>query len=185
MASPLSTRLTLEGLSAESARDLVERHSGAVYRVALRLLGDAHEAEDITQEVLLRLCHTRANLRPGSDEGAWAYSITINLCRDILRSHRRRVLSLVPLEDLDGEDLRPTPDLALDRARRERQVQLALQRLPANYREVLVLRDMEGQPYKRLCEVLGLSESNLKARVIRARRALARALLAEDEEESP
>ena len=173
----------MEGVSAEEARELVDRHRAPVYRVALRMLCDAHEAEDVTQEVLLQLCRTRTGLKPGSDEGAWAYSIAINRCRDILRSHRHKMLALAPIEELDGEDLRPTQDLALDQARRERQVQEALQRLPASYREVLVLRDLEGQPYRRMCEVLKLSETNLKARVIRARRALARVLVAEGAEE--
>lgn len=176
MVSVATSRATIEAVSAEDARALVDRHRLAVYRVALRMLADPHEAEDVAQEVLLQLCRTRNTLKPGSDEGAWAYAITINRCRDILRSHRHKVLSLAPVEDLDGEDDRPQPDVALEQARRERQVQEALQRLPASYREVLVLRDLEGQPYRRMCEVLGLPETNLKARVIRARRALARAL---------
>jgi len=172
--------IRIGGLGAAQARRLVERHRGPVYRLALRMLADPHEAEDVTQEVLLQLCRTRDGLAAGSDEGAWAYSIALNRCRDILRSHRHQFLQLAPLEALDQEDPRPPPDLALEQARREQRLLAALQRLPAGYREVLVLRDLEGQPYRRMCEILKLSETNLKARVIRARRALARMLRGEE-----
>jgi RNA polymerase sigma-70 factor (ECF subfamily) len=171
-----SIRASVQVTQADDARDLILRHRAAVYRVALRMLGDRHEAEDVAQDVLLQLVRTRTTLAPGSDEGAWAYSIAINRCRDILRSHRHLQRAEASIEELDREDPGPGPDVALDLARRERQVQRALQQLPSTYREVLVLRDLEGQPYRVMCEVLGLSETNLKARVIRARRALARAL---------
>jgi RNA polymerase sigma-70 factor (ECF subfamily) len=166
-------------LTSEEAQKLVERHRQPIYRLALRLLNDSHEAEDVTQEVLLQLCRTRGSLAPGSDEGAWAYSIAINRCRDILRSMRHRVVTLTP-EMPDDEDWRPTPDLALHQAREELRVRNALQRLQPSYRTVLILRDLEGQPYRRMCEILKLSETTLKARVIRARRALARALAEEE-----
>ena len=176
MEAVVFTRASLQVTEQDAARALIERHRAAVYRVALRMLGDRSEAEDVAQDVLLQLVRTRDALAPGSDEGAWAYAIAINRCRDLLRSHRHARRTEAPEDRLDEEDPRPTPDQALDLARRERSVQAALQKLPASYREVLVLRDLEGQPYRRMCEVLGLSETNLKARVIRARRALARAL---------
>jgi RNA polymerase sigma-70 factor (ECF subfamily) len=167
-------------LSPDEAARLVERHRLPVYRVALRLLNDTHEAEDVSQEVLLQLCRTRASLAPGSDEGAWAYSIVVNRCRDILRSMRHRNLVLKPeTPDTESEGLQP--DQALQRAREERRVRVALQRLPPTYRAVLVLRDLEGQPYKRMCEILASTETTLKARVIRARRALARILVQPEE----
>ena len=176
MNAVASISASLRVTQADDARALITRHRAAIYRVALRMLGDRHEAEDVAQDVLLQLVRTRASLAPGSDEGAWAYAIAINRCRDILRSHRHQHRAEAPVEDVEQQDLRPGPDVALDLARRERQVQHALQQLPASYREVLVLRDLEGQPYRVMCQVLGLSETNLKARVIRARRALARAL---------
>ena len=169
-------------MSPDEAERLVERHRLPVYRVAVRLLNDPHEAEDVTQEVLLQLCRTRASLAPGSDEGAWAYSIVINRCRDILRSMRHRSLVLKP-ETPDTESDGVPADQLLQRARDERRVREALQRLPATYRAVLVLRDLEGQPYKRMCEILSSTETTLKARVIRARRALARLLVTAEEME--
>jgi RNA polymerase sigma-70 factor (ECF subfamily) len=163
-------------LSREDAQVLVERHRAPIFRVALRMLNDRAEAEDAAQEVMLRLCRTHDQLKPGSDVGAWAYALVVNLCRDQLRSSRHQVLKLTAPADLDAVDGKVGPELALDAARREAMVREVLQKLPPTYRAVLVLRDMEGQSYERMCAILDLPETTLKARVIRARRAMARAL---------
>lgn len=165
---------------------LVKTHHGQVYGYACRMVGpDA--AEDVVQEVFLRVYRALHTFRSEADFKTWLYRITTNVCLDHLRRVRRqlgRVLSLdsghVGAEDAggwNGHDARPDP-AAVDPAQRAEQrelseaLQAALLRLSDKHRAVLVLHDMYGFRYDEIKDILRCSLGTVKSRLFYARRAL-------------
>jgi RNA polymerase sigma-70 factor (ECF subfamily) len=159
---------------------LLELLSGPVYRFGRGFCGDPDDAEDVTQITLAALARSLRRFRGESSLTTWAYTVARNACT----RHRRRPAhaparfeSIAPgtatrpgaLEVADpGED----PQAALERAELRESLERAIAALPAAQREVLVLRDVEGLPAKRVGESLGLSERAVKSRLHRARVAL-------------
>lgn len=160
--------------------DLVRRYTGAIFNQAYRMLGDAHEAEDVVQEVMLRAYNRIDTYDPGRRFVTWLLTIGSNYCIDRLR---RRRLSWVTLDDvafwLPSEGAGPERS-ALAAERREA-VQRALKRLPESYRGPTVLRYWHDLSYLEIAEALGLTEATVKTRLHRARKMLEEALSAEGE----
>lgn len=157
---------------------LMERYAGAVFNLAYRMLGDAHEAEDATQEIFLRAYTNLARFDQERKFSTWLLSIASNYCIDRLRRRRLRWLTLD-----DTVLTMPSPAKGPDRAAIEREerdaVQRALLRLPPAYRQIAVLRYWHDLSYEEICLVTRLPESTIKTRLHRARRMLADALRAE------
>lgn len=160
--------------------DLVRRYTGAVFNQAYRMLGDAHEAEDAVQEVMLRAYSRIGTYDPARRFSTWLLTIGSNYCIDRLR---RRRLSWVTLDDvafwLPADQ--PGPERSAIAAERRAQVQRALQRLPEGYRGPTVLRYWHDLSYLEIAEALGLTEATVKTRLHRARKMLEEALGAEGE----
>ncbi len=157
---------------------LMERYAGAVFNLAYRMLGNAHEAEDASQEIFLKVYTNLARFDPERRFSTWLLSIGSNYCIDRLR--RRRFAWLT----LDDTVLAiPSPAKGPERSAIEREerdaVQRALLRLPPAYREVAVLRYWHDLSYEEIVQALGVPESTIKTRLHRARRMLADALRAE------
>lgn len=152
---------------------LVERHRGHVVSVAYRFLGNLHDAEEAAQEVFLKAYRGLPTFRCESSFSTWLYRIVINTCKNELRRRSRRPTLLDPdLESLDFF-LPPEPsaeDSALAHEQNDA-IQGALDRLSANDREALILRDVEDLSYQEIAQVLGISLSAAKMRVRRARLA--------------
>lgn len=137
------------------------RYQDMIYRVALHTLGSAADAEDAAQEVLLRL-YTAKNPPTGEEHlRRWLLRVTVNVCRDALRSPWRR--RRVPLEDI------PAPEFD-----REEQALLyqAVLGLPEKYRTVLVLFYYEDLPVREIGALLGASPTAVTTRLSRARKLL-------------
>ena len=130
--------------------DLVRQHSSRVYRLAYRLTGNQHDAEDLTQEVFVRVFRSLASYTPGTFEG-WLHRITTNLFLDMAR--RRQRIRFEGLGDQavgllrDGE---PTPAQAFDARHLDTDVQQALEALAPEYRAAVVLCDIEGLSYEEI-----------------------------------
>jgi RNA polymerase sigma factor (sigma-70 family) len=128
---------------AETEDDSFERlillHERQVARTALRLLGRADEAQDATQEVLLRLFRNMSKLRRDSNVGAWLYRVTVNVCRDTLR--RRTPFTGF---DRDYASTAPGPEFETGLSQRKRLVLSAMTRLTERERECITLHDIEG-----------------------------------------
>src|SRR5579875_3546024 len=119
--------------------DIVRTHSARVYRLAYRLTGNPHDAEDLTQEVFVRVFRSLASYTPGTFEG-WLHRITTNLFLDLAR--RKQRIRFEGLADemahrLPGAE--PTPAEAFDDSHLDDDVQAALQGLPPEYRAAVVL----------------------------------------------
>ena len=154
---------------------VVARHSTRVHRHALRLTGNRSDADDLTQEVFLRVFRSLDTYVDGSFEG-WLHRITTNLFLDQVR--RKARLRLDPAGDsLEGSVVpaRAAHDLALD-ALFDNDVEDALSALPAEFRAPVLLADVDGLSYEEVAAVLGLKLGTVRSRIHRGRSRMRRAL---------
>jgi RNA polymerase sigma-70 factor (ECF subfamily) len=170
----------------EAFAALVTRHQRYVYNLAYRLLRDAQEAEDLTQEAFLRAWRGMAGFRGAdTDSGAkfttWLYRIVTNLCYNRLPGLRRQ------LAEADAEALARvaapeahTPRVRLEAGERQARVQAAIGALPDKYRLVVTLYYLQEQSYQEIAATLGLPIGTVKTHLYRARARL-KGLLAETE----
>ena len=160
-----------------AARALTGRLTPRVFGYAMRLLGgDRAEAEDVTQEAMLRLWHIAPDWRPGDARvSTWVYRVVTNLCTDRQRRVARHARPM-------GDDLPDVADDALDAEARlvqsDRMAALygALADLPPRQREAVVLRHIEGLANPDIAEVLGIGVEAVESLTARGKRALAAAL---------
>ena len=159
----------------------MDRYRDRVINTAYRFLGDPHDAEEVAQEVFLKVYRGLPAFRAESSFSTWLYRITVNTCKNELRRRSRQPTLLDPdgstelaevLESL-GVLLPTEPSLEeVVIARQERDaIQEMLNRLSLTDREALILRDVQGLNYQEIAEVLGIGLSAAKMRVRRARLA--------------
>jgi RNA polymerase sigma-70 factor (ECF subfamily) len=146
---------------------LVRRHRTRVYRIALRILGDPHDAQDVTQDVFIQVWTALAGFLGGSAFTTWLYRITVN--RSL--NHRQRRRATVPLPDDDPPGGTGPADEVVARHRAQATAE-AIVSLPADQRAVFVLHQMEGFSYLEVAAILSLPEATVRGRLARARRAL-------------
>ena len=159
---------------------LVLRHQQEVFAVALRMLGDRDEAQDVAQDAFVRAYRSIGGFRLEAKLSTWLVSITMNLCRNRRRwwARRKRIIagSLDASSDC-GEgalsdtvaDPSPTPAAVAEQRDRSQQLMAALQLLSGSEREVIVLRDLQGRSYEEIAETLGCRVGTVKSRLNRAR----------------
>lgn len=154
---------------------LVERYKDAVQNLAYRMLGNATEAEDITQETFVRAYTQLATYKSVHKFSTWLLSIASHLAIDQLR--RRRFLAL-PLEDVPFlewiVDVGISPEQSALQGEQQDEIQSYLQRLPGKYRAVIILRYWYDFSYDEIATALKLTPPLVKARLHRARELLAR-----------
>jgi RNA polymerase sigma-70 factor (ECF subfamily) len=146
--------------------DLVRTQQHRVYGLALRMLGNAAEAQDVAQEAFLRAHRGLAEFRGDARLSTWLYAIVSRLCLNRLAGNERRLAR-------HGEerlaDACPGPDQALERGEIEEALHRAIGELPEERRIVVVLRDVEGLAYEQIAEVLELPVGTVRSRLHRAR----------------
>jgi len=156
--------------------EVVREHSARVYRLAYRLTGNSHDAEDLTQEVFVRVFRSLPSYTPGTFEG-WLHRITTNLFLDITRRKQR-----IRFEGLGEETaarlsgVEPTPSQAFDERHLDYDVAAALADLPPEYRAAVVLCDIEGLTYEEIADALGVKLGTVRSRIHRGRAQLRQAL---------
>lgn len=164
-----------EAWTAPSWDEIVRTRSARVYRLAYRLTGNPHDAEDLTQEVFVRVFRSLSQYTPGTFEG-WLHRITTNLFLDQVR--RKARVRFEPLPD-DAERVpgnSPEPGRVLDDRLFDADVQAALDALPADFRAAVVLCDIEGLSYDEIAATLGVKLGTVRSRIHRGRALLRRAL---------
>ncbi len=159
----------------------MRRHTRRIYNLCYRFTGNVQEAEDLTQEVFLRVYRTLGSYRAlHGGFATWVTSVTRNLLIDHYRRSRRDRLTDSLEEALpvieQKESSAPQPDQFAARGELSQQVQRALQQLSPELREAVVLRDLQGLEYKEIQEVLQVPEGTVKSRINRGRIELARLL---------
>jgi RNA polymerase sigma factor (sigma-70 family) len=156
--------------------EVVQQHSSRVYRLAYRLTGDPHDAEDLTQEVFVRVFRSLSSYTPGTFEG-WLHRITTNLFLDHAR--RRSKIRFDALSDDADQRLAgrmPSPDSQVADAMLDADVEAALADLPPEFRAAVVLCDIEGLSYDEIADVLGVKLGTVRSRIHRGRKMLRSAL---------
>ena len=156
--------------------EVVRDHSARVYRLAYRLTGNQHDAEDLTQEVFVRVFRSLSSYAPGTFEG-WLHRITTNLFLDQVR--RKQRIRFDALAD-DSSDRLPSTDVGPERAYEHRNldddVQAALDSLAPDFRAAVVLCDIEGLSYEEIAATLGVKLGTVRSRIHRGRAQLRQAL---------
>ena len=153
---------------ARAFEELVIAYQHRVFGVARRMLGNAAEAEEIAQEVFLRVHRAVAEFRGEARLSTWLYAITSRLCLNRLASSDRRLRR----DDADALERAPAPGDAaahLERSEVEAALQDAIAGLPDDRRIVVVLRDLEGLSYEEIARVLDLELGTVRSRLHRAR----------------
>ena len=159
--------------------DVVRQHADRVYRLAYRLTGDAHDAEDLTQETFIRVFRSLAGYKPGTFEG-WLHRITTNLFLDMVRRRARLRMEGLP-EDTDRlPGGGPDPEQVWSEAHLDPDLQAALDALAPEFRAAVVLCDVEGLSYEEIAATLGVKLGTVRSRIHRGRQALRAALETRD-----
>ena len=157
--------------------EFVSEYEKKIYTLALRQMGNSQDAEDITQEVFLRVYRNIGTFRAESRLSTWVYQITMNACIDATRRRSRRVEVTPMYTDEDGEEQVPVelpdesyaPERVYEQTALRDQIREGLAHLSEEHRRILILRDINGLSYTEIGEVLGLSEGTVKSRLFRAR----------------
>lgn len=156
--------------------DIVAEHSAAVYRLAYRLSGNRHDAEDITQDVFVRVFRSLHTYEPGNFAG-WLHQITTNVFLDRARRGARiRFDGFTDGAENRLADIAPGPALEVHDAGFDPDVETALASLPDEFRVAVVLCDVEGLSYDEIAAVLGVKVGTVRSRIHRGRKRLRQAL---------
>lgn len=171
--------------------EFVSQFERSIYNLALRQTGHPQDAQDITQEVFLRIYRGIANFRADAKLSTWVYQITLNACVDLTRRRVRHPELPLVVQNEDGDEtMLDTPDETYapeplyERTALREQIADGLQKLSDEYRKILILRDVNGLSYDEIGQVLALPEGTVKSRLFRARDRLA-AILRDDGNKNP
>jgi RNA polymerase sigma-70 factor (ECF subfamily) len=164
--------------------ELVRQHADRVYRLAYRLSGNQHDAEDLTQETFIRVFRSVQNYQPGTFEG-WLHRITTNLFLDMVRRRGRIRIEALP-EDYDRVPAdEPTPEEIYHDSHLRPDLQAALDALPPEFRAAVVLCDIEGLSYEEIGATLGVKLGTVRSRIHRGRQGIRDYLAAHGEDAEP
>lgn len=170
--------MTRIGTGDESAfRELVERHQHAVVGMIAKMLRDPIEAEDLAQQVFLRVWKHARRWKPEARFTTYLFTITRNLVyNETRRRSRRKEVSVDERQDEKGFEpsgqTRSEPDAEVERAEMHDEIDAAIAGLPEAQRTAVVLYSYESMPYEEIAEVLGTSVSSVKSLLFRARSTL-------------
>ncbi len=159
----------------EAYGDLVRRYQGSVFNVCYRMLGDPHDAEDLTQETFIRVHSCLDSFDYDRPFIPWARRIAVNLCLNYINRNRRYVL---PLDDEFERSVsnERSPERAHEDHERNASLRQAICLLPAHYRAVIELRHFQELSYLEISKVLNIPLSDVKSHLFRARKSLAQRL---------
>lgn len=173
-----------------SPEELIKKYSDMAYCLALRLTGNATEAEDLSEDALIKAVRGLAGFRGDSDAGVWVYRIVVNCWKNHLRSPRlafwRKLRGFYNAggeeEAIDPPDPAPGPELQLEAAARSEVFEKAINSLEPRDRAILILRELDGRSYSDIAEIFSIPAGTVRSRLSRARekmRGFLRGLLEE------
>jgi RNA polymerase sigma-70 factor (ECF subfamily) len=154
--------------------ELVRRYQASVFSVCYRLLGDSMEAEDLAQEAFLRAFRRLGTYDEQRPFGPWMRRVAANLCLNMLAQRRPTSVELDDEVDDVPANVQETPEVVRDRAELIRRVREGLLRLPDHYRAVIELRHYQEMSYDEMAAALGIGVGDVRTRLHRARRMMAR-----------
>ena len=165
---------------------LVLEYEKSVYGITQRMTGNAEDAADMTQETFIKAYNSLSNFRGDSKFSVWLYRIATNVCLDFLRSKNRKPTVSLSVEDDEGEesqmdiaDESQSPETLLERGLTRDAVRRGLKALNEEYRQILLLREIQGLSYEEIAQALNLEVGTVKSRIFRARKKLCAFLVAD------
>jgi len=179
MPNEISLKALIDGDQAEFAR-LVDEYSAPIYRLALRMLNNSQDAEDVLQNTFINALTHIQSFEGRSSLSTWLYRIASNEALMLIRKKKPEV-NLDDVEDNENvEDVKPTqfvdwsalPEDELLSGEGKRFLDESIRMLPESLRIVFLLRDIEGLSIKETADALSLTETNVKTRLLRARMVL-------------
>ena len=172
---------TLEG-DIRAFEALIDKYKNMVFTISFRMLGNHTDAEDASQEVFLRLYNSLSKYNSNHKFSNWLYQITMNICRDELRKRKSAKTSVSldePIREEDGKDIASLipdeynlPERVAEENELRNRLELAIQKLPKDYKEPLVLRYTKGLSYEDISSILKLPIGTVKIRIHRARKMI-------------
>lgn len=161
---------------------LIEENQKKVYRIALSFVKNPTDAEDIAQEVFIRVYTSIGNFKGNSSLSTWIYKITYNLSLDFLKRNNKKLKTTKTLDDpedveiitLSGEKF--IPEQELEEKELKADLKKALSELPDDQRQLIELKDVHGFSYEEIIEITGLKDGTMKSRLNRARASLRKSL---------
>lgn len=163
-------------------QEVADRYGSTIYTIAYRLTGNRDEAQDLAQDVFVRVYRNLHRYEPGTFEG-WLYRITKNLFLDRVRRSKRVRFDPLPDEDWrEPADDEPLPDEVLDNVTLHGDVETALATLPATFRTAVVLCDVQGLSYDEIARATSWPLGTVRSRIHRGRKMLRDALAAMNSE---
>lgn len=163
---------------------LVREYEKNVYNLALRMVKNPEDAQDMAQESFIRAYNSLSSFRGDSRFSVWLYRIVSNVCLDHIRTVSRRPTVSLSVENDEGEDVEldisdesRSPQELLERKMTKEAVRRGLESLPPEQRQILLLREIQGFSYEEISEILSLEQGTVKSRIFRARKKLCQFLL--------
>ncbi|MBQ1862523.1 MAG: sigma-70 family RNA polymerase sigma factor [Clostridia bacterium] len=163
--------------------EFIKENQAKVYRVALSMVRNPQDAEDIAQETFVKVYMSLSSFAGRSEITTWVYRIAYNLSIDFLKKHGKRAKITKTLDDPDDTELLELsddsflPEDAFEKKEVKKDIYDALQSLPDEQRELIELKDIHGFSYEEIAEMLSIKEGTLKSRLNRGRLALKKILL--------
>lgn len=181
------SEISIDKLIAQDRDELarfVEIYSPRVYRLGIRIVNNEQDAEDVLQETFIKAIRALPSFEGRSSISTWLYRIATNEALMLLRKHTPEMVSLdAPAEEDDEEqealqvvDWTNQPETELSAREVRQQINRAVSKLPLGQREVFALREVEGMSVKETADILNVSESVVKTRLLRARMHLRQVL---------
>lgn len=163
----------------EAFSSLVLAYEKQVFNIALRMVGNREDAEDISQESFIKAYNSLSNFRGDASFSSWLFRIVSNTCLDHLRKIKnRQTLSLSTenedeeTEEYDIADDSFSPEELLEKRLTKESIQRGLEELSEEHRTVLVLREIQGLSYDEIAQMLEIESGTVKSRIARARKKL-------------
>lgn len=174
--SDVELMLALKAGDEDAFKELVDRHRDAVVNLTYRYLGNRTDAEDLAQEVFLKVYRARARYEPAAKFTTWLYRVAANTCLNEVRDRRRRpTFAAAPFDAREDGGVpaadrnSPSPPEEAERSEMREAVRAALAELPERQRMALVLNKFHGLGYEELADSLGMTVPAVKSLLVRAR----------------
>lgn len=157
---------------------LVREYQSRLYHTCLRMMADPEDARDMAQDILVKVWRSLPSFKGESSFSTWLYRIAVNTCLDELRRRKKAAhASVEALAESGWEPSDPEAEHLLELALNRDLLQKALQRLPDDFRTVIVLRDVNGLSYEEIAQIIDCPIGTVRSRLNRARKNMAKILI--------
>lgn len=181
---PTDEMLAAQILSGDTAafEEILNRYKKSVFSIVYRMIGNYHEAEDISQEVFINVYKKIYQFDSSKKFAPWIHRIAVNSCITAMRKNNKIVLlnfdeGYVPHYETNPHEFQDDPQLVFENKELKAEIEAALLKLPESYRLMIVLRYQLDLDNQEIAEILGVSRENVEVKVHRARKALRKVIV--------